>query len=121
MSSSQIGSPSYFFRSGGPWNTPDHAMQILVWTEKRVHGPTRFADTLAQPTTRNGFYRDIAVLALKNPEGETAGRKLRIAQINPKAAFVRGDKRRGFRLRGQGSRIPFATDSPATNGFLRGR
>jgi hypothetical protein len=80
--------------SGGPWVKPEHAMQILVWTEKTVRGPGAFSEALAQPTTRAGFYRDIAVLAFKTPAGEAGpgGRKLRLSQIGPKAAFVRGDR-----------------------------
>src|SRR5205085_5084068 len=74
--------------SGGPWNTPEHAMQILVFTEKQVRGPTRFSDSLAQPTKRNGYYKDIAVFAFKTP----ANRTYRIANISAKAAFVRGDR-----------------------------
>ena len=35
--------------SGGPWITPENAMQVLAWSEKRVVGPTRFAETLAMP------------------------------------------------------------------------
>src|SRR6266852_2222597 len=74
--------------SGGPWNTPEHAMQILVYTEKQIKGPTRFSDSLAQPTKRNGYYKDIAVFAFKTP----ANRGYRIANINAKAAFIRGDR-----------------------------
>jgi len=28
--------------SGGPWVTPDKAMQKVVWTETDVEGPKRF-------------------------------------------------------------------------------
>jgi hypothetical protein len=50
--------------SGGPWNTPEHSMQRVVWTETRVEGERRFEGVLPQPATAEGFYRDIAVLAL---------------------------------------------------------
>ncbi len=78
--------------SGGPWITPDHAMQMLVSSEKTVTGPSRLSENLAQPPMRHGYYRDIAVLAFKTPESEAGGsdRKLRIAQIDVKAAFSRG-------------------------------
>src|SRR5205085_6458315 len=80
--------------SGGPWIRPEHAMQILVWTEKTVRGPARFSEAVPQPTTRAGYYRDIAVLAFKTPAGEVggAGRALRLANISAKAAFTRGDR-----------------------------
>jgi hypothetical protein len=49
--------------SGGPWITPDLAMQKLVWTEKNVSGPAVFTGKLDQPESYKGFYRDICVLA----------------------------------------------------------
>jgi len=72
--------------SGGPWITPGHAMQMLVWTLERVHGPARLSEILPQPETRAGYYRDIAVLAFPAP-GD-----YRIPNIRPKAAFDRADR-----------------------------
>jgi len=57
--------------SGGPWVTPDHAMQMVVTTVTRIQGPTRFEGVLPQPMTRAGFYRDAAVLAYPTPAAET--------------------------------------------------
>jgi len=57
--------------SGGPWVTPDHAMQMVVTTVTRLQGPTRFDGVLPQSMTRVGFYRDIAVLAYSTPAAET--------------------------------------------------
>src|SRR4051812_17102761 len=34
--------------SGGPWNTPEHAMQFVTTSETHVTGPTSFSDTLPQ-------------------------------------------------------------------------
>jgi hypothetical protein len=56
--------------SGGPWNTPEHAMQRVTTSEMRVTGPTNFHATLPQPPTTLGFYRDIAVLAFPAPDDE---------------------------------------------------
>jgi hypothetical protein len=78
--------------SGGPWITPEHAMQILTWSETPVHGPGRFEGTLPQPRTRVNYYRDIAVFAVRKPAGEQDGNALRIAGISAKAAFERGDR-----------------------------
>lgn len=58
-----------FALAGGPWITPEHSMQKVVWTEKYVQGPQHFSDHLAQPKILEGFYRDIAVLAFPSPEG----------------------------------------------------
>jgi hypothetical protein len=49
--------------SGGPWNTPEHAMQRVTTSEIHVAGPTNFNGALPQPATTLNFYRDIAVLA----------------------------------------------------------
>ena len=59
-----------FSVSGGPWITPEQAMQKVVWSETRVKGPALFSAGLPQPRTALGYYRDIAVLAV--PEGEPA-------------------------------------------------
>ena len=55
--------------SGGPWITPEHAMQHVVTSEVVVTGPTNFTAALPQPPTRLDFYRDIAVLAFPTPTG----------------------------------------------------
>jgi len=63
--------------SGGPWIKPENAMQMVVTSEKRVAGPMALSAgpmalsaTLAQPMTRLGFYRDIAVIAFPTPAAE---------------------------------------------------
>ena len=57
--------------SGGPWNTPEHAMQTVVSSELRLQGPGRFAGKLPEPAAKLGYYRDIAVLAFPaEPGGE---------------------------------------------------
>src|SRR6185503_1981684 len=47
--------------SGGPWNTPDHAMQMLTTSELHVTGPRHLDAALAQPATKLNSYHDIAV------------------------------------------------------------
>ena len=69
--------------SGGPWITPELAMQKMVWTETNVQGPLHFKGALAQPTTVANYYRDIAVQAFLTPAG-----KARIEGIQGKAAFT---------------------------------
>jgi len=70
--------------SGGPWITPELSQQKLTWSETAVAGPRSFDGPLAEPPKVAGYYRDIAVLAFPTPQG-----KLRIADIQGKAAFVR--------------------------------
>jgi len=74
--------------SGGPWNTPENAMQRVVTGEVPIKGPARFDAILPQPPTNLGYYRDIAVLAFLAPAGESAP----ISPVPPKvSASVPGD------------------------------
>ena len=57
--------------SGGPWVPLDKAMQVVVTSEKQVPGGKRFEGELPKPRSRDGFYRDIAVLAFPTPSDPT--------------------------------------------------
>ncbi len=61
--------------SGGPWITPDLAMQRLVWTETAVEGPSQVDMALPRPAAAAGYYRDVAALAYPTPTdpGRIAG------------------------------------------------
>lgn len=72
--------------SGGPWNTPANAMQVVTTSESQVTGPTRFEAALPAPQSRLDFYRDISILAFPTP-----GADFRIPNIQQKAAYERGD------------------------------
>lgn len=56
--------------SGGPWNIPENGMQVVVTSEKQVHGPVAFHEALPQPPMKLNTYHDIAVLAFRSPVGE---------------------------------------------------
>ncbi len=56
--------------AGGPWITPEKSMKELTWTSQDVSGPKKLEITLAQPATKEDFYRDIAVLAFPVPAGK---------------------------------------------------
>ncbi len=56
--------------SGGPWNTPEHAMQFVTTSELRVKGPTTFNDVLPTPPNKLNYYRDVEVLAFRTPASE---------------------------------------------------
>jgi len=56
--------------SGGPWNTPENAMQQIVTSETSIKGPAHFSGALPQPPTKLDCYRDIEVLAFPTPDGE---------------------------------------------------
>lgn len=72
--------------SGGPWITPEYAMQKVTWSEIQIEGPTKFDGALPQPPTVAGFYRDIAVLAYPTPIEDW-----RIQNWEGKACFYRMD------------------------------
>jgi hypothetical protein len=56
--------------SGGPWITPEYAMQVLVFSEVVVEGGKVFNDFLPQTETRLNYYKDIAVLAFPKPKSD---------------------------------------------------
>jgi hypothetical protein len=56
--------------SGGPWITPELAMQELTWNETTTDGQREFSAVLPQPPTRLGYYRDAAVIAFPTPNGD---------------------------------------------------
>jgi hypothetical protein len=55
--------------SGGPWITPEQSMKMVVWSETISEGG-EVELKLPQPTTREGFYKDIAVLAYPSLKSE---------------------------------------------------
>lgn len=49
----------------GPWIAPSNTIQHVVFTEVQARGPADFSGVLPHPEVARGYYRDIAVLALK--------------------------------------------------------
>ena len=72
--------------SGGPWNTPEHAMQFVTTSEMHVTGPTKFDEVLPQPPTKLNYYQDIEVLAFPTPPAELQT----LAQRHPKITASSG-------------------------------
>ncbi|MGD0897174.1 MAG: glycosyl hydrolase, partial [Thermoguttaceae bacterium] len=74
-----------WYGSGGPWITPELAMQKVVWSELRVEGGKRFEGPLPIPPAwkpdrnKEPWYRDIAVLAFPAPQSES----VTMQQANP--------------------------------------
>jgi hypothetical protein len=56
--------------SGGPWITPQFAMQQLTWSETTVSGGKQFTGALPQPAKRLNYYQDAAVVAFPAVSGE---------------------------------------------------
>lgn len=49
--------------SGGPWITPENSIKMVVWSEQVIQGSDKLSIQLKEPTKREGFYKDIAVIA----------------------------------------------------------
>ena len=58
--------------SGGPWITPERAMQEVTWSESFIEGGRRIVTQLAQPLKRLNHYKDIVTLAYPSLPGEVA-------------------------------------------------
>ncbi len=56
--------------SGGPWVTPEMAMQEIVWAETTIKGGSAVSQQLAQHPGHLDFYRDVAVVAFPTPKCE---------------------------------------------------
>jgi len=68
--------------SGGPWVKPEHAMQTIVTSAVKVSGGKQYKAILPQPKTKEGYYRDIAVMAFPTPKSDG-----RIEKLGPKGLF----------------------------------
>jgi hypothetical protein len=77
--------------SGGPWVKPEYAMLNVVMSEINVMGGQRFDGKLPRPRMKQGFYKDIAVLAFPTPGGSADQDTLRIDNLQAKAAYKRED------------------------------
>jgi hypothetical protein len=91
--------------TGGPWITPELAMQLLVWSETYVRGGGLVDARLPQPQTRLGHYRDACVLAFPSLPGETrslrdllSGATSSGGPVDVKQLFA-GDQATGVELR----------------------
>ncbi len=65
--------------SGGPWITPEMAMQQITWSETYVSGGKAIKMALPKPPTRLNYYHDIATLAFPSMEGEELLAEIRLS------------------------------------------
>lgn len=68
--------------SGGPWITPEYAMQTVVCSDTLCKGSKKIKIQLKQPATRLDFYKDIAVLAFPNPQSDVRIKDLDIKSLS---------------------------------------
>ena len=62
--------------SGGPWITPELAMQQVTWSETFISGDKDINLHLTKPPNRLNYYRDIAVVAFPSLEREDLLQKI---------------------------------------------
>jgi hypothetical protein len=57
---------------GGPMVKAEDAAKKLTWSEAVVHGPGKMDKALPMPKSRDGFYRDVAVVAYRTAAARSA-------------------------------------------------
>jgi hypothetical protein len=77
-----------FSSSGGPWNTPELAMQQLVWTETFVHGGQTIEMDLPKPYSKFNYYRDAYLLAFPSLKGEHKSMKEQLARVTTNTGLI---------------------------------
>ncbi|MGB8192660.1 MAG: glycosyl hydrolase, partial [Chitinophagaceae bacterium] len=75
--------------SGGPWITPELAMQQVTSSETYIAGGKKIELALPKPAYRLNYYRDLAVLAFPSLEGEDL---LQTANISSSSGAIITDK-----------------------------
>lgn len=73
---------------GGPSVSEAETTQQLVWSKTQITGPDTVKQALPQPAANDGFYRDVAVIAvpLAPPTGGEAGERIQ-CQIHASSAL----------------------------------
>jgi hypothetical protein len=98
--------------SGGPWIKPENSMKTVVWSETVTDGGPHVDLPLAKPTVREGFYRDIAVIAYPSLQSEIADADARPVitssekKINP-ALLTDGRLNDGIRFNNAKDKAPW--------------
>ena len=54
--------------AGGPWISPEQSMKMLVWNKTFIEGGKRWRGKIDTPPSKYGFYKDIALLAVKEKD-----------------------------------------------------
>jgi len=69
-----------FALAGGPWITPELSMQKVVWSKINISN-SNTKITLAQPISKENYYKDIAVYAYPSPVGGSISTRTIIPKI----------------------------------------
>lgn len=98
---------------GGPDVKPEEASKLLTWSRVQVHGGN-VRRQIALPPVRNGFYRDIAILAYRLHHGEAlAGRDGSDRKAMRGLPFKTAARETGFSMPDS---TPLLNDVPAVSG-----
>lgn len=110
-----------FALAGGPWITPEESMQKVVFTETTVEGGYIYKQKIEQPETKEGYYRDIAVLAYPVPQGvypEMEKRAVPVVTHSPEVEYSGGFYRAKYTditdPKADGAWIQYAFEEPYT-------
>lgn len=71
------------WNASGPWVTQEHAAKKLVFSQTTVKGPGPVHTALPLPSVWKDYYRDIAVLALPDEDGDLPEGKLTASSCLP--------------------------------------
>ena len=72
-----IASSPGWSNTGGPWVSKDDAMKRLVWSAIDVE-QGKVTDVLPQPSTLDGYYKDIRTLAVSLPGSDQSFRSIKV-------------------------------------------
>ncbi len=98
-----------FALAGSPAIRPEESMQKVVWSDSIVQGGAKIQGmTLAQPETREGYYRDIAAFAVRYDE---APQRISPAKVDLSEGI---STKKGYWLASKPSAITYSFASPVT-------
>ncbi|MBB1283768.1 glycosyl hydrolase family 43 [Flavisolibacter sp. BT320] len=94
--------------SGGPWITPERAMQQITWSEVVLQGDQQAPAQLPLPFHKLNFYRDVAVLAYPSLPSEKALQDYRASTDNGPVdkVLVTGEKSGGVLIQPASKTVP---------------
>jgi hypothetical protein len=110
--------------SGGPWITPEKAMQQITWSEVVLQGGQPTTVQLPLPFHKLNFYRDVAVLAYPSLPSEKALQDYRVSTNGSPVdkAILTGEKTGGVPVQPVSQTAPgwllFEFSTPHTVQFL---
>ena len=93
---------------GGPDVTPDQASKVLTWTRTEITGGTPVEVRLSAPSSKNDFYRQIAVLAYPLHRGSALAQ-----QSGPALRFRSAAAETGFSMPDSSAMLSPGTQSEA--------